>query len=181
MKALPRRPPRPIRVAILTTSDRASAGVYEDKSGPALRALVTQALRADIVAAEILPDHRKRIAQQLRIWADETEVDLILVTGGTGFTPTDVTPEATRDVIEKEAPGLAEAMRVASLQITPHAMLSRAVCGIRGRTLIVNLPGSPKGARENLQAILPALPHAIVLLRGAPSSEAGHLFGARTV
>jgi molybdenum cofactor synthesis domain-containing protein len=173
--------PKPIRVTILTASDRASAGVYEDESGPALRSLVTQALRTEIVAEQILPDDRRQIADQLRTWADDVAVDLILITGGTGFAPTDVTPEATRDVIEKEAPGLAEAMRAASLQITPHAMLSRAVCGIRGRTLIVNLPGSPKGARENMQAILPALPHAIALLRGDPASEGTHLFGTKTV
>ncbi len=168
-------------MAILTASDRASMDVYEDKSGPALRTLMTHALRAEIVATQILPDDRARIAAQLRAWVDETSVDLILITGGTGFAPTDVTPEATRDVIEKAAPGLAEAMRAASLQITPHAMLSRAVCGIRKRTLIVNLPGSSKAARENLQAILPALPHAITLLRGDPSSEAQHLVGTRTV
>ncbi len=170
-----------IQIAILTASDRAAAGIYEDKSGPAVRQVITQALRADVVATRILPDDQAQIATQLRAWADDTSVDLILVTGGTGFTPTDVTPEATRDVIEKEAPGLAEAMRLASLQITPHAMLSRAVCGIRGRTLIINLPGSPKGARENLQAILPALPHAIALLRGDPSSKAKHLFSPKTV
>jgi len=173
--------PKPIRAAILTASDRASAGVYEDKSGPALRSLVTRKLRVEIVAEQILPDDRLQIADQLRTWADDTEVDLILVTGGTGFAPTDVTPEATRDVIEKEAPGLAEVMRAASLQITPHAMLSRAVCGIRGHALIVNLPGSPKGARENLQAILPALPHAIALLRGDSASEGSHLFSPKTV
>jgi molybdenum cofactor synthesis domain-containing protein len=96
---------------------------------------------------------------------------LILTTGGTGFAARDVTPEATRDVIEKEAPGLAEAMRAASLRITPHAMLSRAVAGIRGQTLVVNLPGSPKAARENLETILPALPHAIELLQGRKGSD----------
>ncbi|MGC9399727.1 MAG: molybdopterin adenylyltransferase [Anaerolineae bacterium] len=181
MNGVERTDIQPIRVAILTASDRASTGVYEDASGPALRTLITQALRADIVATRILPDDRIRIAGQLRSWADVRGVDLILITGGTGFAPTDVTPEATRDVIEKEAPGLAEAMRAASLKITPHAMLSRAVCGIRGRTLIINLPGSPKAARENLQVILPALPHAIALLRGDPSSEAQHLFSPQTI
>lgn len=170
---------KPPRLAILTASDRAAAGIYADASGPALRELTTAALGADVLAARILPDDREQLAAQLRAWADEgaddSPLDLILVTGGTGFAPRDVTPEATRDVIEKEAPGLAEAMRMASLQRTPHAMLSRAVCGIRGRTLIINLPGSPRGATENLRAILPALPHAIALLREDPASEAGHL------
>lgn len=167
------------QVAILTASDRAAAGVYTDASGPALRELVTGALGAKVVVSSILPDDRERLAEQLRAWADTgaegASLDLILVTGGTGFAPRDVTPEATRDVIEKEAPGLAEAMRMASLQQTPHAMLSRAVCGIRGRTLIINLPGSPRGATENLRAILPALPHAIALLREAPTSEVSHI------
>ncbi len=165
----------PIQVAILTSSDRASAGIYEDQSGPALRALVQEALYAEIVAMQILPDDREKLSAQLRQWADSGTIDLILITGGTGFAPTDVMPEATRDVIDKEAPGLAEAMRAASLRITPHAMLSRAVCGIRGRTLIIDLPGSPKGAKENLSVILPAIPHAIALLRGEPESEAHHL------
>ncbi len=172
----------PIRLAVLTVSDRAAAGVYEDRSGPALENLVTQRLRATVVARAVLPDDRGEIAAQLAAWADlGAEVDLILVTGGTGFAPRDVTPEATRDVIEREAPGLAEAMRAASLQITPHAMLSRAVAGIRGRTLILNLPGSPKGATENLRAVMPALPHAVALLRGDPGSEAGHLFRQPTI
>ena len=165
----------PIQNAILTASNSAAAGTYEDRSGPALQTLVTAALRADIVATTILPDHREQIAARLRSWADEGTIDLILVTGGTGFAPSDVTPEATRDVIKREAPGLAEAMRAASLKITPHAMLSRAVCGIRGQTLIINLPGSPKGATENLEAVLPALPHAIALLRGDPAAQGEHL------
>lgn len=167
-----------LQVAILTSSDRAAAGAYADLSGPALRELVTSALDADVAALRILPDDREQLAGQLRTWADTgangNALDLILVTGGTGFAPRDVTPEATRDVIEKEAPGLAEVMRMTSLQHTPHAMLSRAVCGIRGRTLIINLPGSPRGATENLRAILPALPHAIALLREEPASEIGH-------
>jgi molybdenum cofactor synthesis domain-containing protein len=107
-------------------------------------------------------------------WADSGEVDIILTTGGTGFAPRDITPEATRAVIERDAPGLAETMRAESLKKTPHAMLSRAVAGIRGRTLIVNLPGSPKGALENMQTILPVLPHAVQLLTGDPGSEASH-------
>lgn len=166
---------KPIQIAILTASTRAAAGIYTDKSGPALRELVRHALQAEVVALVVLPDDQAQIAAQLRQWADSGEIDLILTTGGTGFTPSDLTPEATRAVIEKEAPGLAEAMRAASLQISPHAMLSRAVCGIRGRTLIVNLPGSPRGATENLRVILPALPHAVALLREEPAAEAGHL------
>lgn len=166
------------KVAILTASDRAAAGAYADASGPALQELVVRALGAEVRARRILPDDRGQLAAQLRAWADAgvegSPLDLILITGGTGFAPKDVTPEATRDVLDKEAPGLAEAMRMASLQHTPHAMLSRAVCGIRGRTLIINLPGSPRGAVENLRAILPALPHAIALLREDPTSESGH-------
>ncbi len=173
---------QPIQVAILTASDRAAAGIYADKSGPALRELVETALRAEVPAHTILPDDRTQLAAQLRAWADSEAIDLILVTGGTGFAPADVTPEATRDVIEREAPGLAEVMRAVSLQITPHAMLSRAICGIRGRALILNLPGSPKGATENLRAVLPALPHAIMLLRGEQASEQaselGHIPGS---
>jgi molybdenum cofactor synthesis domain-containing protein len=165
---------RPIQTAILTVSTRAAAGIYSDKSGPALRELVMRTLQAEVVALVVLPDERAQIATRLRDWADSGEIDLILTTGGTGFTPSDQTPEATREVIEKEAPGLAEAMRAASLQLSPHAMLSRAVCGIRGRTLIVNLPGSPRGATENLRVILPALPHAVALLREEPDAEAGH-------
>jgi molybdenum cofactor synthesis domain-containing protein len=122
----------------------------------------------------ILPDDRAVLEAGLVEWADSGEVNVILTTGGTGFSPRDVTPEATRAIIEREAPGLAEAMRLASLKATPHAMLSRAAAGIRGRTLIVNLPGSPKAALENLQVIIPVLPHAVELLKGDAHAEAGH-------
>ncbi len=164
------------RVGVLTVSDRAHQGIYEDKSGPVIREVVEKRLGWEVAEEAILPDDRTEIAALLAHWADEHALDLVLTTGGTGFAPRDVTPEATRDVIEREAPGLAEAMRLASLQVTPHAMLSRAVSGIRGRTLIVNLPGSPKGVRENLDAILKVLPHALDLLSEAPDSGSGHVF-----
>jgi len=122
----------------------------------------------------ILPDEESAIREILTSWADSNEMDLILTTGGTGFSPRDTTPEATRAVIERETPGLAEAMRAASLKITPHAMLSRIVTGIRKKTLIINLPGSPKGAVENLQVVIPVLPHAVQLLQEDPISESTH-------
>ena len=118
-----------------------------------------------IAKRQIVPDEQALIQTALVAWADSGEVDLILTTGGTGFAPRDVTPEATQAVIDRPAPGIAEAMRAASLQVTPHAMLSRATAGMRGRTLIVNLPGSPKAVRENLAVILPVLPHAVELLQ----------------
>jgi molybdenum cofactor synthesis domain-containing protein len=122
----------------------------------------------------LLPDEESAIREILTSWADSNEMDLILTTGGTGFSPRDTTPEATRAVIERETPGLAEAMRAASLKITPHAMLSRIVTGIRKKTLIINLPGSPKGAVENLQVVIPVLPHAVQLIQEDPTSESAH-------
>ena len=162
------------RVGILTISDRSARGERSDTSGPLIQTLISERLNWDIVLVHIVPDDRAIIRDTLIAWCDDLKLNLILTTGGTGFAPRDVTPEATRAVIEREAPGLAEAMRADSLQKTPHAMLSRAVCGIRGITLIVNLPGSPKAVRENLDTILPAIPHAIDLLREAPDTEAGH-------
>ncbi len=156
------------RVGILTVSDRGACGEREDRSGPALADAIRELPGAEVVARAVVPDERAEIEAMLRRWVGEG-FDLILTTGGTGFGPRDVTPEATRAVIEREAPGLAEAMRADSLRVTPHAMLSRAVAGLAGRTLIVNLPGSPKAARENLRTILPALPHGLDKLRGDPA------------
>jgi molybdenum cofactor synthesis domain-containing protein len=154
---------KPIRVVVLTISDSAASGNREDLSGPAV-VTELQALNAEIVAREILADERAHIAARLRHYADHSLADLIVTTGGTGLSPRDITPEATREVLEREAPGLAELMRAESLKITPLAALSRAVCGTRGRTLIINLPGSVRGARENLAALLRVLPHALSLL-----------------
>ena len=162
------------RVGILTISDRSARGERPDASGPLIQTFVIEKLAWAVAVDQIVPDDRAVIRATLIAWCDDLKLNLILTTGGTGFAPRDVTPEATRDVIEREAPGLAEAMRADSLQKTPHAMLSRAVCGLRGQTLIVNLPGSPKAVRENLATILPAIPHAIDLLREAPDTEAGH-------
>jgi molybdopterin adenylyltransferase len=165
-----------VRVGILTLSDRAAAGTYEDRSGTAIREMVVERLGAEVAAYAVLPDDFDRIRDILATWADDLRLDLILTTGGTGFSPRDVTPEATQAVLEREAPGLVFAMLQSSLAVTPHAMLSRAAAGMRGQTLIVNLPGSPKAARENLESILPALPHALELLRASPTAEAGHAF-----
>jgi molybdenum cofactor synthesis domain-containing protein len=156
--------------AILTVSDRSSRGERPDTSGPALEELI-RLQGWQIVQQKIVPDEMDEIKNTLRAWSDGSEVDVILATGGTGFAPRDVTPEATRAVVERLTPGLDEAMRSASLKVTPHAMLSRAVSGIRNRTLIITLPGSPKGATENLQVVLPALEHAVKLLR---EENAGH-------
>jgi len=153
------------RVAILTVSDKGSRGEREDLSGLAVEeAVLDRGWRVE--ARDIVPDEPGDIEAKLKYYSDELGVDLVLTTGGTGLSPRDVTPEATRRVIEREAPGFAEAMRTASLQVTPHAMLSRAVSGIRACTLIVNLPGSPRAARENLEVILPALPHGLEKLCG---------------
>jgi len=162
-----------VRVAILTVSDRAARGERPDISGPALEAVVLSQGWA-IARRGVVPDDKYEIEKTLIEWADGDLADVILTTGGTGFSPRDVTPEATLAVCNRQAPGLAEAMRQESLKVTPHAMLSRAVAGIRGQALIVNLPGSPKAAAENLQVILRVLPHAIQLLRSDPDAEAGH-------
>ena len=157
----------------MTVSDRSARGEREDASGPVLARLVEE-YAWTVSRRSVLPDNESTIRELLIAWADGGELDVILTTGGTGFSPRDVTPEATRGVIEREAPGLAEAMRAASLRVTPHAMLSRVVAGIRRKTIIVNLPGSPKGAAENLLVVIPVLPHAIQLLREDPASESTH-------
>lgn len=164
-----------MRIGILTISDRSARGERPDASGALIAELVSDTLDGTRVTEQsIVPDERNTISATLIAWSDSGKVDLILTTGGTGFAPRDVTPEATKQVLEREAPGMAEAMRAASLLKTPHAMLSRGVCGIRGRTLIINLPGSPKAVRENLDVVLPVLPHALQLLADDPDAEAGH-------
>ncbi len=165
-----------LRFGIVTISDRSWRGERLDASGPALEKVVTEH-GWSVVRQDVLPDDERMIRDLLVAWADADDLDVLLTTGGTGFSRRDVTPEATLAAIQRPAPGLVEAMRAASLQVTPHAMLSRAAAGIRAQTLIVNLPGSPRGAVENLEIILPVLPHAVQLLREDPGSEAGHNVG----
>lgn len=159
-----------MKVGILTVSDKGARGEREDRSGPTLGKMMAAA-GAEIVRTHILPDEIDEIRAVLIKWSDEG-LDLILTTGGTGFSPRDWTPEATRAVIEREAPGIAEAMRAAGMKKTPTAMLSRGVAGLRKSTLIINLPGSEKGARESLEAIMDALPHGIDVLKGT-AAECG--------
>lgn len=155
------------RVGILTVSDKGHAGERHDTSGPELARMLDPG-RFEVKHFRTVPDEHESIVETLVAWSDEEKLDLILTTGGTGFTPRDITPEATLAVAERLAPGLPEAMRAAGLAKTPHAMLSRGVAVLRGGTLIINLPGSPKGARESLEAVLPALPHALEKLKGSP-------------
>jgi molybdopterin adenylyltransferase len=152
-------------VGILTISDKGSRGERQDKSGEAIREIVS-GIGVRVLNYEIIPDEKGLIVEKLAKWADHDNLDVVLTTGGTGLTPRDVTPEATLTVVDRIVPGFAEAMRAESLKKTPDAMLSRAVVGIRGKCLIVNLPGSPKAVRECLEVILPALPHAVETLKG---------------
>lgn len=152
-----------LRAAIVTVSDRSATGEREDRSGPALGEAV-EAAGGEVAVRRIVPDERDAIAAELRRLSDEARVPLILTTGGTGFAPRDVTPEATREVIQKEAPGLSEHARAATLEKTRFAILSRGIAGIRRNSLIINLPGSPKGAVETFEALAPVLPHALKVL-----------------
>ncbi len=156
-----------VRVGILTCSDKGSQGERQDTSATEIKKLLPgEVFRVERYA--VVPDEQEAITARLVDWCDREGLDLILTTGGTGLTPRDVTPESTLAVLEREIPGMAEAMRAASMAKTPHAMLSRGVAGVRGQTLIINLPGSPKAVRENLEVVLPALPHALEKIKGSP-------------
>lgn len=156
------------RAAVLTVSDRSAQGQRPDQAGPLVAEILNSA-GYQVVQTALVPDEQSQIEEILRRWADEEMAELIVTTGGTGFSPRDVTPEATLAVCQRLAPGIPEAMRYASMQVTPRAMLSRAQAGIRRKSLILNLPGSPKAARENLEAVLPALVHGLEILSGAPA------------
>ncbi len=158
--------------SVLTVSDRCSRGETEDKSGPLLCELLSDS--GEIKEYRIVPDETDSISEALIFLCDEVKSDVVFTTGGTGFAPRDITPEATKAVIERETPGISEAIRYESLKITPKAMLSRATSGIRGKTLIINLPGSPKAVKESLSVILPVLPHAIETLSGNTISCGGN-------
>ncbi|MEW6547015.1 MAG: MogA/MoaB family molybdenum cofactor biosynthesis protein [Bacillota bacterium] len=150
---------------MLTASDSAYRGERQDESGPLIAAILEKA-GMEIVHQKVLPDEEGALAMEMKYMADGLGVDVILTTGGTGLGPRDRTPEATRAIIEREVPGIAEALRAAGTRKTPHAMLSRGVAGVRGSTLVVNLPGSPRAVQESLEVLLPALPHAVELLQG---------------
>ena len=162
-----------LRFGILTISDRSSRGERPDLSGPALVELVKHQ-GWQVVRSAILPDDLDKLRENLSGWADSGVMDVLLTTGGTGFAPRDVTPEATRLVIDREAPGLSEAMRMESMKKTSHSMLSRSVAGIRGKVIIINLPGNPSGAVESLQVVLPVLVHAVEILQEDPDAEKNH-------
>jgi molybdenum cofactor synthesis domain-containing protein len=157
-----------MKAAVLTLSDKGARGERADASGPALSLWLAER-GVETACTGIIPDEAEQIAAKLTEWADSDRFDIILTTGGTGVSPRDVTPDATVRVLDRLIPGFGEAMRMKSLAKTPHAMISRAVAGIRGKTLIINLPGSPKGAIENLEAIWPAIPHAVAKIQGDPA------------
>ncbi|KGK87055.1 cytoplasmic protein [Desulfosporosinus sp. HMP52] len=157
-----------LRVGIITASDKGSRGEREDLSGPTLSKLV-QEIDGEVVEYVVLPDDQAQLEATMCQWSDELNLDLILTTGGTGFSIRDVTPEATLAVADRMVPGIAEVMRMESLKVTPKAMLSRAIAVLRKRTLIINMPGSPKAVRECFAAIAPAIPHGIQILKGEAS------------
>jgi molybdopterin adenylyltransferase len=163
----------PIRAGVVTVSDKGHAGKREDASGPLLAELL-RSMGAKIVRQTVVPDERAEIEQVLTELADEAQMDLVVTTGGTGPAPRDVTPEATRAVVEREMPGLAEVLRFEGYRKTPLAVVSRGVAGIRGQTLVVNLPGSPRAVREGMETLAPILPHAIKMLRGVDTEHEGH-------
>ncbi len=156
------------KAAILVISDKASLGQREDKSGEVIAEILEQN-GFDVIEKKIVPDEKDQIVAVLKEWSEKEEIPLIITTGGTGVSPRDVTPQATKEVVDYEIPGIAEAMRAKSLQITPHAMLSRAIAGVRKRSLIINLPGSPSGAKDNLLVVIPALEHALLKISGDTS------------
>jgi len=162
-----------MRVAVLTASDKGARGEREDRSAEVIKEMVAE-IGGEVVAYDVVPDEKELLVEKLLEYADEKKVDLVLTTGGTGLSPRDVTPEATLEVVEKVIPGIPEAMRAKGLEYTPHAMLSRAVAGSRGKTLIINLPGSPRAVRENLEVVLPAIPHALEILQGRGGECARH-------
>lgn len=153
------------KIGILTMSDKGHRGDRVDESGPAIREAIAP-LGGEVVKYELIPDDKDLIAEKLKNWSDTLKIDLIFTNGGTGLSPRDNTPEATMEVVDKLVPGMAEAMRARTSEHSPTSILSRAVCGVRKRTLIVNLPGSPRGVKECLQVILPVIPHALEVLRG---------------
>jgi len=155
------------QIGVLTLSDKGARGDRQDESGKLLAEMVQSF--GDIARYQIIADEEEKIFLVLKSWVDDLHLDLILTTGGTGLSPRDVTPQATARLVDYQVPGMAEAMRMASMKKTPRAMLSRALVGVRGQTMIINLPGSPKGVRENLEVLLPALPHALAKLKGDPA------------
>ncbi|WP_425805641.1 MogA/MoaB family molybdenum cofactor biosynthesis protein [Desulfitobacterium sp. Sab5] len=157
-----------LKVGVITASDKGSRGEREDLSGQLLKELV-KGINGEVVLYIVLPDDQKLLADKMKVWTDEAGLDLILTTGGTGFSLRDVTPEATLSIADRLVPGIAEVMRLESLKVTPKAMLSRAVAVLRKRTLIINMPGSPKAVKECWQAISPALNHGIQILKGEAS------------